>query len=132
MSTDRTAERPRYLCAAYSCPLIGVMTESTKGGDEWYCFCHFGKEAAARDEITFELHRMEWLCRAVTDLRTYRGADRLKVRERIINDLRDNQPLLATFLAKGFIAFEDEIKAGIKAAFDARPKQPDIPLAEPA
>lgn len=116
MSEDRTAERPHYLCAAYSCPLLGVMTESTRGGDDWLCFCHFGIEAGERDPITYELHRMEWLCSAITDLRTHRGAGRRQVHERILHDLAQNPQLKAEYLTYGFVAFERAIAAGLQDA----------------
>lgn len=116
MSEERTAERPRYLCAVYSCPLVGVMSDSTKGGDDWFCFCHFGIEACDLQAITYELHRMEWLCRAITDLRTYRGDDLRKVRERILHDLAENPQLKGDYQTYGFVAFEREITAGLKEA----------------
>lgn len=126
MSTDRTAERPRHLCHAYSCPLLGVMSESTRGGDEWLCFGHFGKDPSLRDEITSILHGMAWLTKAVTELRTLRGDDRSKAYERIRHDLADNRPLLAEFNKREFGAFEDEIGKQLREALERKQEQRPI------
>jgi hypothetical protein len=126
MNQDRTAVRPRHLCTAYSCPLLGVMSESTRGGDDWYCFCHFGKEAGAREEITTHLRGMDWLCQAVTNLRTLRGEEYVKFRSRVLHDLRGNHVLLAEFDKRGFAALEDAISAQLKELMQQRPIQTQL------
>lgn len=119
MSDTRVPDRPNHMCSEFSCPLLGVMSESTRGGD-WYCFAHFQKEAAARADITADLDRMEWLATAVTELRTARHRKGDHVLQRIRHDLRENRPLLAALDAKGFIALEEEIAKGLAEAAQAR------------
>lgn len=68
---DRVAERPHHLCAAYGCPLLGSMSESTQGTNgEWWCFAHFKKDVGQYQGITAELRRLDWLTKAITDVRT--------------------------------------------------------------
>lgn len=67
---DRVAERPNHLCTAYGCPLLGSMSASTTGTSEWWCFAHFGKDVGQYQGITAELRRLEWLAKAITDVRT--------------------------------------------------------------
>ncbi|MEC5164049.1 hypothetical protein RCH08_005239 [Janthinobacterium sp. CG_S6] len=71
MSThdDRTASRPAHLCAAYGCPMVGTTTSSTQGTNEWWCWLHFAKDAGRFQRITAELHRLDWLAKAATDIR---------------------------------------------------------------
>jgi hypothetical protein len=126
MTTDRTADRPHHLCQAYSCPLLGVMSESTRGGDEWLCFAHFGR-TQWRDEITSHLHRMEWLTEAVVDLRTRRGDEHRKAVERIRHDLAGNRPLLAEFNKTGFVALEIEIEKQLLEAIQKKQVQQSLP-----
>lgn len=116
---SRVPERPNHMCGEFSCPLLGVMSESTRGGD-WFCFAHFQKEAGARAEITADLDRMAWLCDAVTESRTARGRNRELGRQRIRHDLRENRALLAAFDAIGFVALEAEISKGLREAAEAR------------
>jgi hypothetical protein len=56
-------------CAAFGCPMLGTMTHSTTGADEWLCFLHFGKPSASWQRITAELHRLDWLAKAVRGIR---------------------------------------------------------------
>lgn len=67
---DRVAERPHHLCFAYGCPLLGTSSVSTQGTSEWWCFAHFGKDVGQYQGITAELRRLDWLTRAITDVRT--------------------------------------------------------------
>jgi heme oxygenase len=119
MSNDRVPERPNHMCSEFSCPLLGVMSESTRGGD-WYCFAHVQKEASARQEITADLDRMEWLTTAVSELRMARGNTFRLVRERIAHDLEGNRALLEAFNKTSFIALENEISHGLREAAQAR------------
>ncbi len=56
-------------CTAYGCPLLGAMSTSTQGGS-WLCFAHFGKDIGRWQRITSELHRLKWLLKAISDIRT--------------------------------------------------------------
>lgn len=66
---DRVAERPHHLCAAYGCPLLGSMSANTTGTSEWWCFAHFGKDVGQYQGITAELRRLDWLAKAITNVR---------------------------------------------------------------
>lgn len=68
MSTDRTADRQSYLCAAYGCPMLGTRSASTAGGD-FMCHVHFGLEGAQLQAATFEVNRLAWLANAIRDIR---------------------------------------------------------------
>jgi hypothetical protein len=63
---DRIAERPAGMCAAYGCPLHGSMSDSTTGGDTWWCSLHFGKEADELQRVTRSLNENRWLAEVVT------------------------------------------------------------------
>lgn len=67
--SDRVAKRDHCMCAAYGCPLLGTMSGST-GGGTWWCFAHFGKDVGRFQRITAELHRLKWLLKAISDIRT--------------------------------------------------------------
>lgn len=56
-------------CAAHGCPMLGVMTRSTTGSNEWFCSIHFGAPAARWHEITRELNRLGWLVTITRNLR---------------------------------------------------------------
>lgn len=72
---DRVAQRdPRY-CAAYGCPLLGVVSTSTSGGGEWWCSLHFGKDVGQMQRLTVEMNRREWLSHTITDLRQNYGTE---------------------------------------------------------
>lgn len=66
---DRVAKRDPCMCSAYGCPLLGTMSGST-GGGSWWCFAHFGKDVGRFQRITSELHRVKWLLKAISDIRT--------------------------------------------------------------
>lgn len=66
---DRVAQRDPCMCCAYGCPLLGVMSTSTSGGNEWWCSLHFGKDAGQMQRLTVEMNRREWLSHTITDLR---------------------------------------------------------------
>lgn len=71
---DRTASRDPSLCAAYGCPMLGAMTQSTVGTSEWYCWLHFGKEAVQWQAITVELNHLRWLVESLAGMRRhYKG-----------------------------------------------------------
>lgn len=59
-------------CAAHGCPMLGVMTRSTTGSNEWYCSIHFGAPASRWSQITSELLRLGWLVKITRDLRAGR------------------------------------------------------------
>lgn len=66
---DRVAERDPCMCVAYGCPLMGTMTGSTSGANDWSCTFHANKPATQRDEVTLVLNRHRWLANAITDIR---------------------------------------------------------------
>lgn len=67
---DRVAERDPCMCTAYGCPLMGTMTGSTSGANDWSCSYHVNKGGAQRDEATLVLNRYRWLAAAITDIRS--------------------------------------------------------------
>jgi len=69
MSNDKSC-----YCAANGCPLLGVMSTGTNGGD-WWCYLHFGKDGAQLQALTTEINRREWLAKAITDIRMHYGKD---------------------------------------------------------
>lgn len=56
-------------CTAYGCPLLGTLSASTAGGN-WWCFAHHGKDVGQFQRITSDLHRVKWLLKAISDVRT--------------------------------------------------------------
>lgn len=70
---DRTANRPAHLCSAYGCPLIGSMSTSTGGSDEWWCFAHFRLDYGDVQTATREVNRLSWLAAACRDCRDIAG-----------------------------------------------------------
>lgn len=68
---DRVAERPSHLCAAYGCPMIGIMSASTRG-DGFMCRFHAGKNPGELDAITVEINRLSWLAAAARDVRIHK------------------------------------------------------------
>jgi hypothetical protein len=51
----------------------GVMTSSTLGTSEWFCWLHFGKEAVQWQAITVELNHLVWLVEAIYGMRRHYG-----------------------------------------------------------
>jgi hypothetical protein len=86
--SDRVAERDPCNCAAYGCPMLGAMTNSTLGTSEWFCFLHFDKEATQWQAITAELHRLGWLVDLLRSLRT--GIDFEKARSNALACMKQN------------------------------------------
>lgn len=72
---DRIAERNHAHCAAYGCPMLGTMSMSTTGSNDWYCWLHFGREATQWQRITTELRRFDWLIEAMQEMRRNYGFD---------------------------------------------------------
>lgn len=66
---DRIAERDPCLCAAYGCPLMGVITGSTSGANDWCCAFHANRQGAQLQEITMIINRYRWLAEAITLVR---------------------------------------------------------------
>lgn len=61
------------MCAAYGCPLVGTMTASTTGSQDWLCWLHFGRDAVHWQAITIELGRVRFIADALTHLRAAYG-----------------------------------------------------------
>lgn len=89
---DRVAERDPCLCAAYGCPLMGVMTGSTSGANDWCCHFHANRGGGQLQEVTMVINRFRWLAQAVTNVRGMVPGrpDRAKVLERIWSDFSAN------------------------------------------
>jgi hypothetical protein len=92
------SDEPRKgcMCAAYGCPLVGTMTPSTTGSQDWLCWLHFGRDATHWQAITVELNRVRFIADALTSLRSVYGtkhwpdavrAARQALRENQRNDL---------------------------------------------
>lgn len=94
---DRVAERDPCMCIAYGCPLMGVMTGSTSGANDWACHFHANKPATQMQDVTRIINRYRWLAEAVTSVRGMvpGRTDRAKTMQRIWNDFNvHNQPEL--------------------------------------
>jgi hypothetical protein len=89
---DRIAERDPCLCVAYGCPLLGVMTGSTSGANDWACTFHANKPATQLQDITRIINRHRWLAEAITSVRSMvpGNPNRAKLLERIWNDCNVN------------------------------------------
>lgn len=64
---DRVAERDTELCAAYGCPMLGVMSRSTNGGG-FMCGVHFDFPEHLQ-EATVEINRNVFIAYAIRDIR---------------------------------------------------------------
>lgn len=125
------AKRPG-MCDAYGCPLLGVMSCSTHGGN-WLCFAHFGKDVGQFQRITSQLHRLKWLLKAISDIRTRdQHVDYNAAFERIEHDftLAQRKDLLWTTpetVEQWLARLERELAAML--AEPPPPKQEALPLA---
>ncbi len=85
---DRVAERPSELCFAYGCPLLGTMTRSTSGTDEWFCFAHFEADAGRMQTLTSMIRSLAWLADAIVDVRKrHRHRDYPAAFQRLVGDI---------------------------------------------
>lgn len=85
---DRIAERDSSMCTAYGCPLLGTMTGSTSGANDWACPYHVNKPATQLQDITRIINRHRWLAEAITMVRGMvpSNPNRAKIIERLWND----------------------------------------------
>lgn len=108
-------------CSAHGCPLLGVMSTGTSGGDFW-CYLHFGKDGAQLQTITTEINRREWLAKAITDIRMHCGKDswpsvyksvkhELAMQQRNDLQIRENQSVKAWLFR-----LENELQAMVRGA----------------
>lgn len=56
-------------CHAYGCQMLGCMTRSTSGTNEWLCFLHFAAEPDDWQAITAEVNRLDWLVKVIKTVR---------------------------------------------------------------
>lgn len=72
------------LCAAYGCPLLGVLGS----GGKWYCGCHFNADQNLNDAITAELHRRPEIVERIMLARRH-GCANGKLEGELIAEVRD-------------------------------------------
>jgi len=75
-------------CSAHGCPMIGSMSRSTVGTDEYLCNIHFFAASSQWQKITYRLNINKFLVEAINLIRArrdYREIQRLL----IDNDRRD-------------------------------------------
>lgn len=86
---DRIAERGPDMCSAYGCPLMGVITGSTSGANDWCCAFHANKGGAQQHHVTMVLNQHRWLAEAITQVRGMvpGNPNRAAALERIWNDV---------------------------------------------
>jgi len=89
---DRVAERDPCLCTAYGCPLLGTMTGSTSGANDWACSFHANKSATQLQEITRVINQHRWLAEAITLVRSMvpGNPNRAAVLSRLWNDFNQH------------------------------------------
>ncbi|WBS00237.1 hypothetical protein OU994_18115 [Pseudoduganella sp. SL102] len=90
---DRVAERDPCMCIAYGCPLLGVITASTSGANDWACFFHAGRSGAQLQHITMIVNRYRWLADSITIARGMvpGRADRRMILDKIRADLTQHK-----------------------------------------
>jgi len=131
---DRIADRPRHLCAAYGCPLVGTSTSSTSGADDWYCFAHFGAEFGKYQAITSELNRTSWLAHACRDVRQFapgskesKKAFQLITHELGMANRKDLLLLQGETRAKWLARLEEELRRIVRLSLPPEPFQQALP-----
>lgn len=135
---DRVAHRDPCMCAAYGCSQLGTMATSTSGGNEWWCFLHFGKDAGQLQRLTVEMNRREWLAHSITDLRRNYDAEAWHLAYRTANhefmlnarnDLQHQRDEESVW--KWIARLEGELQGMCQAEFTKPPKQQSMPIDEP-
>lgn len=133
-TTDETT-KPACYCAAHGCPLLGVMSASTTGGSDWWCFLHFGKDAARLQAITVEINGREWLAKAITDLRrtvfgTQAWEETCKAvkHELAMQNRNDLKPHRGQTRWGWILRLESELQAMVGGTFTKQPKQTQLPV----
>lgn len=131
-TSDETPKAPCY-CAAHGCPLLGVMSTSTTGGSDWWCFIHFGKDAVRLQALTAEINRREWLAKAITDLRralfdTQAWEETCKAlkHEFAMQNRNDLKPYRGQSRWGWITTLESELQAMVGGTFTQPPKQQRI------
>lgn len=85
---DRIPSRPG-MCAAWGCPLAGTRTRNTAGAHQWWCSLHYEQDADRFQAITAELRRLDWLVKALSDLRDAAAlTPSIETLDRIARDFR--------------------------------------------
>jgi hypothetical protein len=107
-----------------------VLQHARRG---WLCFAHFGKDVGQFQRITAQLHRLKWLLKAISDIRTReQHADYAAAFQRIEHDfaLAQRKDLLWTApetVEQWLVRLEQELAAML--AEPPPPTQEALPLA---
>jgi hypothetical protein len=132
---DRVAERPAHMCSAYGCPLMGTMTASTSGADDWACSLHANKGAGQMQAVTVAINRHRWLATAITDVRSFvpGRAGKAELLERIRHDFTANKRMDlywagGTETVRQWVnRLEPELDRIVLAELELPPKQETLP-----
>lgn len=116
-------------CAAHGCTLLGTMSTSTSGSDEWWCSMHFGKDASQLQPLTVEINRREWLAKAITSIRMQAHGEawpetfKFVQHEMAMNQRADLKHNGKEAIWQWLVRLEKELESMCRGSFTNPPKQ---------